>query len=320
LFAASPPDIFDTVSTAAAEVVDRIDRIPDPQEPIPPIALPTLALFAGGLALWGASTALGATGTWPWPLSVLLNAAASFVLFTVSHDAAHNAVSTSGGVTTWMGRVATVMFAPHAGFRTWRFIHMQHHRFTNADDGRDPDHYTHDAPRWQLPLRWLTVDLYYMVFYLPQLKTRPRAERVELVATWIVVGAVIIAAAVTGHLLALLVFYFVPIRLAVGLLAWSFDYLPHHGLEEHTAQSNRFRATRNRVGREWLMSPLLLNQNYHLVHHLHPVIPFYRYVRVWRRREDDYLARDPALSDVRGRPLTADEYRRLRAMAVEHRR
>ena len=34
----------------------------------------------------------------------------------------------------------------------------------------------------------------------------------------------------------------------------------------------------------------MLYQNYHLVHHLHPVIPFYRYVAVWRRGEESYLA------------------------------
>ena len=60
--------------------------------------------------------------------------------------------------------------------------------------------------------------------------------------------------------------------------------------------------------------PLLLYQNYHLVHHLHPVVPFYRYIKVWRRSEDAYLENDPALSDVRGRVLTVDEYRRLREL------
>ena len=61
-------------------------------------------------------------------------------------------------------------------------------------------------------------------------------------------------------------------------LAWWFDWLPHHGLDE-TQSENRYRATRNRVGMEWLFTPLMLSQNYHLVHHLHPSIPFYRYLR-----------------------------------------
>jgi ring-1,2-phenylacetyl-CoA epoxidase subunit PaaE len=61
----------------------------------------------------------------------------------------------------------------------------------------------------------------------------------------------------------------------------------------------------------------MLYQNNHLVHHLHPVIPFYRYVGVLRQQEDAHLERDPALSDVRGRPLTADEYRQIREL-VNH--
>jgi fatty acid desaturase len=248
---------------------------------------------------------------------VLLNAVASFLLFTVSHDAAHNAVSSHGTVTSWLGRLSTILFAPHAGFRTWRFIHMQHHRFTNHDDGSDPDHYTHSGPRWQLPLRFATVDLHYMRFYLPKLGSRPRGEKVELLATWAFVLAVLAACIATGNGLWFLVLYLLPLRMAVVFLAWSFDYLPHHGLEDHTQATDKFKATRNRVGRERLLSPLLLNQNYHLVHHLHPVIPFYRYLQVWRRSEDAYLAHDPALSDVRGRPITADEYRRLRELA-EH--
>ena len=62
------------------------------------------------------------------------------------------------------------------------------------------------------------------------------------------------------------------------VLGWWFDWLPHHGLED-TQSENRYRATRNRVGLEWLFTPLMLSQNYHLVHHLHPSVPFYRYLR-----------------------------------------
>jgi hypothetical protein len=39
---------------------------------------------------------------------------------------------------------------------------------------------------------------------------------------------------------------------------------------------------------------------------------------VWRRNEDRYLDGDPALSAVRGRALTTEEYRRIRRL-VEHR-
>ena len=291
----------------------RIRTIPDPQEPVPLINWPTVLLLVGGITVFLVSSALALTGVWPlWP-SVILNTIASFVLFTVSHEASHHSASSSGRLNSWLGRLATPFFAPHAGFRMWRFIHMQHHRFTNHADGSDPDHYTHRGARWTQPLRWLTIDLWYIVFYVPKIRTRPRGEIVEALITWTVLLTIGITAVVTGHLIELLVLYFLPIRISIMFLGWAFDYLPHNELKA-TPQEDRFRTTRNRIGLERLLSPLLLYQNYHLVHHLHPVVPFYRYIAVWRRNEDAYLEHDPALSDVRGRALTVEEYRRLREL------
>jgi ring-1,2-phenylacetyl-CoA epoxidase subunit PaaE len=301
------------VSTA----VEQIRRIPDPGEPVPRVAWPTLALFIAGFGIYAVSCTLAVTGVWPWPISTLLNAIASFMLFTVSHEASHHSASSDDALNTWLGRFSTPMFAHHAGFGAWRFVHMQHHRFTNDDEGRDPDAYTNGGPGWLAPLRWLTIDLWYVVFYVPRLRSRARAEHVELAITLAVVVGGALTLILTGNLFWLLVLYLLPIRIAILALGWAFDYLPHHGLHD-TPDENRFRATRNRVGAERVLSPLLLYQNYHRGHHLHPVIPFYRYVAVWRRGEDAYLANDPALSTVGGRPLTVDEYRRLRALADHH--
>jgi len=220
-------------------------------------------------------------------------------------------------VNVWLGRVSLLFFAPIAGFSTWRYIHMQHHRFTNHNDGNDPDAYTMRGPGWQRPLRWLTIDGYYMLWYRSRLSSRPRGEKVELAVTWLVLVGVIVAFVATGHIVELLVLVLLPMRLAVMWLGFAFDYLPHHGLH-HTPGEDRFKTTRNRVGLERVLSPLLLYQNYHLVHHLHPLIPFHRYIAVWRRNEGRYLESDPALSDVRGRPITTDEYRRLRELAEHH--
>jgi ring-1,2-phenylacetyl-CoA epoxidase subunit PaaE len=68
------------------------------------------------------------------------------------------------------------------------------------------------------------------------------------------------------------------------------------------------------VGGEWWATPLFVYQNYHLVHHLHPSVPFYRYVRAWRRNEQAYLDRNAAISTVFGRSLTPAEYRTWRRL------
>jgi fatty acid desaturase len=232
------------------------------------------------------------------------------------HDASHNSLSSIPAVNLWIGRISAMFFSSLASFRTFRFIHMQHHRFTN-DERQDPDDYASRGPRWQRLPRWMTVDLYYMVFYVPKLRTRPRGERVELATVWLLVIGLAAAAALSGHLLELVLLLFIPARLATLWLGFAFDYLPHNRLNL-TAGDDRFKATRNRIGFERLLSPLLLYQNYHLVHHLHPVVPFHRYIAVWLRNEEDYLAHDPALSTVRGRPITTEEYRRMRAIADHH--
>ena len=132
-----------------------------------------------------------------------------------------------------------------------------------------------------------------------------------------IVGAITAAAVATGYRFEILALYYLPCRLAALFLGFAFDYLPHHGLH-HKPSEDRLKTTRNRVGAERLLSPALLYQNYHLVHHLHPAVPFYRYLKVWRRNEEKYLAGDPALSTIGGRPLTVDEYRQLRELVEHH--
>ena len=140
------------------------------------------------------------------------------------------------------------------------------------------------------PRLYQAMDLLYIGLLVRNVRRRPPAEILETAALMTLSVTVIVAAALTGHLWTLALIYLIPERAAMFVLAWWFDWLPHHDLED-TQRENRYRATRNRVGSEWTLTPLLLSQNYHLVHHLHPSIPFYRYVAAWRRNE---AATEPA--------------------------
>ena len=202
-------------SVPAADHVARIRTIPDPKEPVPLLARPTIWLFFGGMALWFTSTALALTDTWPLVLSIPVNTVACFVLFTVSHEASHNTISSRPGVNLWFGRLATPLFAPHASFSAWRFIHMQHHRFTNHTDGSDPDHYTNGGPALLRPLRWLSVDLQYVPFYLKRIRSRPQAELNELFVTLSLLIAAGVGIVAAGYGVELMLLYFLPIRLSI---------------------------------------------------------------------------------------------------------
>lgn len=281
--------------------------VPDTGEQIPALSWPTVAIFVGAVAVFAASTWAALTSRLPAVITIALSATAIFVLFTVLHDASHYSISRHRWVNVAFGRAAMFFVSPLISFKSFAFIHIEHHRNTNDGDN-DPDHFVSAAPYWQLPLRFPLMDVPYLRFLIRNIGSRPRAEIAETAVLMSGTVAAIAVAAGTGHLWMLALVYLIPERVAMFVLAWWFDWLPHHGLTE-THRGNRYRATRNRVGAEWILTPLLLSQNYHLVHHLHPSVPFHRYVAAWRRNEAAYLDHDPALITVFGQQLDADEYR-----------
>lgn len=311
---ATTPGAADERRVLSEEETRAIRRgVPNPRVPMPTVALPTLSLVVVSLALWAGATWLVLADLSPWwlLLTVPVHAAVTFLMFTALHETAHLAAGRVRWVNEALGRLAGLFVVAWASFPTFRFIHIEHHRNTNEDYYSDPDAWSEAGPPWQLPLRWMTQDLWYFRFYIPLMSRRPRAEVVEQVAVVLAVAAAFTALVAGGYGWELLVIYLIPQRLGIGILGWWFDWLPHHELDA-TARSNRFQATRIRVGWERVMNPLMLYQNYHLVHHIHPTIPFYRYVQVWRRTESDWLDRDVPISTAWGTELSAEEYRAWR--------
>lgn len=300
-----------TVASAAsmtgAERATAHHGLPDPGEVLPVVAWPTVALFAGSFLLGVLSVVGYLTGALPGAVTVLLNAVVGFLMFSVMHDASHHAIGRSDAINDWFGRLSILFIVSYGSFAFFRFIHIEHHRNTNEEDGSDPDRWCSHGPRWMHPLRWMTIDLQYTAFWLKRIRTRPRAEVAETALTFTVTVSALVWAFSAGYALEAVVLYLLPQRIALTVLAWWFDYLPHNDLTA-TARSDRYQATRNRVGSEWLFTPVMLSQNYHLVHHLHPSIPFYAYMRAWRRNEDVYMTRDVAISTWGGRALSREQY------------
>ncbi|MTV26666.1 hypothetical protein FTX61_14775 [Nitriliruptoraceae bacterium ZYF776] len=288
-------------------------RTPRPGVPRPTIAWPTVGLAVALLATFAAASWALTTGRLSSWATVPLNAAVCFGMFTVLHDAAHRGAGRVRAVNETLGRVAIPFVAVYASFPLFRFIHLEHHKHVNESPDVDPDAWVIEGPSWQLPLRWAVVDLRYAWFWSRAARGRPRAEVLETLAVIVLALAALVALGVSGHLATFALVLLLPQRLALVVLAWWFDWLPHHGLEA-TNTSDRYRTTRNIVGAEWLLTPLMFSQNYHLVHHLHPIVPFYRYVQAWRNEEVAYLEHDPPLATISGRIVTADEERARRGL------
>ena len=99
---------------------------------------------------------------------------------------------------------------------------------------------------------------------------------------------------INGYLIELLMFWIIPQRISFFFISFIFVYLPHVP-NEISEKEDAYRATSIREGMEWLLSPLMMYQNYHLVHHLYPSVPFYRIVKLWNSRLDEHLSHDPAI-------------------------
>ena len=264
----------------------------------PKVAWPTVILLVAAFAIFSLSTFAYVDGDLPLFWAILFNTAAAYISFTPAHEASHNAVSTNRRLNEWVGRIATVLQSPVPFFRTFRYIHMQHHRFTN-DPTKDPDVYVSSGPRWLLPLKWATLDLGYFSFYFrPSVfMARPKSERRELYLAVLFGLLVIIVVVAAGWLEYYLLLFFIPTRITAVILSLTFDFLPHYP-HQATVQDEPFRSTSNRVGMEWLLTPVLLYQNYHLVHHLYPTVPFYRYLKVWAAKRQYHESQNPAIVDT----------------------
>jgi fatty acid desaturase/flavin-dependent dehydrogenase len=284
---------------------DAPERVRDPRTTAPLLAFPTIALYLSALVAFTCSVAAAVNGWAPAWVVIAINAGVSYGMFTVAHEAIHRSISSVSWVNALFGRLAWVFVSPTYSFPSFVFTHQSHHRYAN-DPTMDPDAFATHASRWPLPFRWALADAFHAIYYLRRLRCRPAREWTREVAETAVMfslcATALAAAVVSGNLWTVATVVVIPQRLALFLLSWAFDWLPHHRLCA-TPDSDRYRTAWVRVGLEWLLTPLLLSQNYHAMHHLRPHLPWYRYLPEWRRNEEAYLRNGVPLIGIFGRPL-----------------
>lgn len=254
----------------------------------PACAWPTVAVFVLAIAILAVSSWCAWRGLVPWGVAAGFNVLALYLAFTPAHEAAHKSVCQQAPLNTLVGALALLLWAPLGTFPVYRWLHLQHHRCTN--EAGDPDLWAGGGRGWTLPLRWLVIDLHQLVFFLRHGGRQARRQGPWLLAQWLLIAAVLVASHRLGLLAAVVGLWLLPSRIALVLLTVVFDFLPHH---PHTTGQSRdpLRATSVRVGAEWLLTPVFMGHNHHLIHHLHPQLPFYRLAATWRAQRAALLAR-----------------------------
>lgn len=275
-------------------------------------AWPTLVLAAVAVSGFIGLGVASAIGVVPLALAIPAQAFLGFASFTPMHDASHRAIAPRS---RWIDEVVGWIcgLPVLATFSGLKYLHLAHHQHTN-DPVRDPDTWSSKAKsRLGVVLRWLVLDLHYLARYVSEAHTRPGRELVtSALGITVMLGSWVVFIA-TGHGLELLLCWLVPSRIAIVMLSVFFDWIPH-APRETTLVEDPYRAS-NVYEHRWL-TPLLLAQNYHLVHHLFPGVPFYRYGTVYWQVRGELLARGADLRRIGTRLSTPRDHVRLRIARV----
>jgi beta-carotene hydroxylase len=218
---------------------------------------------------------------WEWPgiLCFVANVLALHLSGTVIHDASHNAAHSNRIINAVLGHSSALMLG--FAFPVFTRVHLQHHAHVNDPDN-DPDHFVSTGgPLWLIAARFF----YHEIFFFKRRLWR-KFELLEWFLSRLVVFTLVILGIKYGFITYIMNFWFVP-ALVVGIaLGLFFDYLPHRPFKERDRWKNA------RVYPSPIVNILILGQNYHLIHHLWPSIPWYKY-------QPAYYATKPLL-DAKG--------------------
>ena len=223
---------------------------------------------------------------WEWPhwLCFSVNTLALHCSVTVIHDACHQSAHRNRIINAMLGHCSALILA--FAFPVFTRVHLQHHGNVNHPKD-DPDHYVSTGgPLWLIAVRFL----YHEVFFFQRRLWRNYELLEWFISRLIIITIVYIS--VQYHFLGyILNFWFIPAFLVGIALGLFFDYLPHRPFTDR----NRWKNARVYPGK--VLNILILGQNYHLIHHLWPSIPWYNY-------QPAYDLMKPLL-DEKGSPQTS---------------
>jgi beta-carotene hydroxylase len=269
---------------------------------------PTVWLFALALTLDVAGVTGYVTSLLPPALVVGVISTGLYVGFTVLHDAVHGVAHANPAVARVMGTVTGFLLTFTYPF--FLRVHRQHHGHANDTD-RDPDGILGSVPLLIAPLvGGVAIFTSYHANYFRRRWWRSTGEVIEVVACDAFYLGILASAILGGWLTSLMILWVGPLIVTLHVLVFTFDFLPHF---PHDSTDRRFNA---RAYGGPLVAVLHLNQNYHLIHHLWPRIPWFRY-------REAYLATRPTLRALGCRvswvvtPLPAGDRDRARVSGAQ---
>ena len=232
-------------------------------EPPGPLNI-TLGLFLGGYFLAALSIWQWYEANWPLPVLVGLAFLSLHMEGTVIHDACHNSAHPNRWINQFMGHGAAILLG--FSFPVFTRVHLEHHKYVNHPQN-DPDHIVSTfGPVWLIAPRF-----FYHEYFFFERKLWRKYELIQWGIERSLFISIVLAGIKYDFMNVIYNLWFGPALMVGVTLGIFFDYLPHRPF----ISRNRWKNARVYPSR--VMNWLIMGQNYHLVHHLWPSIPWFEY-------------------------------------------
>jgi fatty acid desaturase len=229
------------------------------------------AALAGVLPLWAAC---------------LINAVTLYVLAHINHEAIHRNISGGNPRLRWMneaiGQFGSIWF--FLPFPAFKAVHLAHHGAPN-DPATDGDMWVARKHPLAVAASCLTILAGYEV-QLWRLAREGKLSRANLISIYgqrLLASSAVIAAFALGYGTEAFFLWVLPALIVMPFLAVFFAFIVHRPHDE----TDPYRSSNVILARGFLqplVTAIFVFQNYHLVHHLNPRIPFYQYGEHFRAR------------------------------------
>nr|YP_009051169.1 beta-carotene hydroxylase [Galdieria sulphuraria]AIG92611.1 beta-carotene hydroxylase [Galdieria sulphuraria] len=199
----------------------------------------------------------------------IINVISLHLAGTVIHEASHKTAHVNANFNKILGHLSALMLG--FSFPVFTRVHLQHHAHVN-DPNNDPDHFvSKGGPLWLIAARFFYHEIYFI-----QKKLWRDNEFFEWLINRVFIVFIIIMAYYFHLIMFLLNCWFCPALVIGLLLGLFFDYLPHKPF----LYRNRWKNAR--IYESKILNWLILGQNYHLIHHLWPSLPWYKYQEAYQ--------------------------------------
>lgn len=249
------------------------------------VAWPTVVFFVLVWSCVGGVVWAAFTGVMPLWAACVVNTVLFYIAAHLNHEAIHRNIS--GADAGWkplnevLGHLGSFWF--FLPFTAFRGVHLAHHRFTN-DPKLDGDMWVAHKNPIAVFFSCATIIIGYE-FRIWRLAKAGLISRGAMIAIYTQRTAYLLLLAIAfgyGYGVEAIMLSLAPAMLVMPFLAFFFAYAVHH---PHSSRETNT-ASNVLLAPGWLqplVTAVFVFQNYHLVHHLNPRIPFYQYGNVFRQ-------------------------------------